>query len=323
MKLLVTGGAGFIGSNFVDYTLETRPEDEIVCLDALTYAGNLSSLTDARQNPRVKFILGDIADAACVERVFQEEKPEVVVNYAAETHVDRSIAQPDIFLRTNVLGTQVLMDASRLYGVKRYHQISTDEVYGDLPLDRPELMFREDSPIRASSPYAASKASGDLLALAYFRTYALPVSITRSSNNYGPNQHPEKLIPLTILRALANERIPVYGKGENVRDWLHVRDHCAAIDLVLRKGEPGKIYNVGGRNERANLDVIRIILRALNKPESLIEHVPDRPGHDRRYAVDPALIESELGWMPKTPFEQGLARTIQWYADNKTWGKRE
>lgn len=313
MKILVTGGAGFIGSNFIHYALQSHPQDSIVCLDALTYAGTLSSFADIRKDPRFGFIHGDIADIALVERIFRSEKPEIVVNFAAETHVDRSISQPGTFLRTNVIGTQVLMDACRKYGIERYHQVSTDEVYGDLPLDRPDLSFSEDCPLRASSPYSASKASADLLALAYFRTYGLPVSITRSSNNYGPYQHAEKLIPCMILRAHNGQTLPVYADGANVRDWMHVHDHCAAIDLAARKGCPGRVYNVGAHNERSNLEIVKTILCTLGKPEKLIQFVPDRPGHDRRYAVDCARITGELGWKPEISFEQGLAQTIKWY----------
>jgi len=319
MTILVTGGAGFIGTNFVYYQLQHHPEDQVVCLDALTYAGNLENLTEALKNPRFRFVKGDIADREPVNALFEEEKPDIVVNFAAESHVDRSITQPELFLRTNIMGTQVLMDACRKYGVQRYHQVSTDEVYGDLPLDRPDLFFTEDTPIHTSSPYSASKASADLLVLAYFRTFHLPVSITRCSNNYGPYHFPEKLIPLMITRALNDQSLPVYGKGENVRDWLYVEDHCAAIDLVMRKGREGEVYNVGGHNERTNLDVVKTVLRELGKPESLITFVTDRPGHDRRYAIDPSKIHTELGWLPRTKFDDGIHQTVQWYLDNRQW----
>ncbi len=319
MTILVTGGAGFIGANFVHYQLKEHPEERVVCLDALTYAGNLENLTEALQNPRFRFVKGDIADRETVNALFEEEKPDIVVNFAAESHVDRSITQPELFLRTNILGTQVLMDACRKVGVGRYHQVSTDEVYGDLPLDRPDLFFTEDTPIHTSSPYSASKASADLLVLAYYRTFHLPVSITRCSNNYGPYHFPEKLIPLMITRALNDQSLPVYGKGENIRDWLYVEDHCAAIDLVMRKGREGEVYNVGGHNERTNLEVVKTVLRELGKPESLITFVTDRPGHDRRYAIDPSKIHAELGWLPRTSFDDGIRQTVRWYLDNRTW----
>lgn len=319
MKIIVTGGAGFIGGNFVYYELKNHPEDEIVCLDKLTYAGNLETLSEAMKNPRFTFIKGDIADRKFIYELFASEKPDIIVNFAAESHVDRSIEDPEIFLQTNVMGTQVLMDACRKYGISRYHQVSTDEVYGDLPLDRPDLFFTEETPIHTSSPYSASKASADLLVLAYHRTYKLPVTITRCSNNYGPYHFPEKLIPLMIANALADKPLPVYGNGENVRDWLYVEDHCAAIDLVIRKGRVGEIYNIGGHNERTNLDVVKTILKQLGKPESLITFVKDRPGHDRRYAIDPTKIHSELGWLPQTGFDDGIKKTIEWYLANKAW----
>ncbi len=319
MKIIVTGGAGFIGGNFVYYELKNHPEDEIICLDKLTYAGNLETLEEALKNPKFKFVKADIADREAVYKLFEEEKPDIVVNFAAESHVDRSIENPEIFLQTNILGTQVLMDACREYGIKRYHQVSTDEVYGDLPLDRPDLFFTETTPIHTSSPYSASKASADLLVLAYHRTFKLPVSITRCSNNYGPYHFPEKLIPLIISRALADEPLPVYGKGENVRDWLYVEDHCAAIDLVMRKGRVGEVYNIGGHNEKSNLEVVKTILKQLGKPESLITYVTDRPGHDMRYAIDPTKIHEELGWLPQTKFEDGIRQTIDWYLNHKEW----
>ena len=299
--------------------LKEHPEDRIICLDKLTYAGNLSTLQEAMEHPNFRFVKADIADRAAVEQLFEQEHPDIVVNFAAESHVDRSIENPGIFLQTNIMGTQVLMDACRKYGIQRYHQVSTDEVYGDLPLDRPDLFFTEDTPIHTSSPYSSSKAGADLLVLAYYRTFGLPVSITRCSNNYGPYHFPEKLIPLMISRALADEALPVYGKGENVRDWLYVEDHCKAIDLVMRKGRAGEVYNVGGHNERTNLEVVKTILKELGKPESLITFVTDRPGHDMRYAIDPTKIHSELGWLPETKFEDGIRQTIQWYLDNKKW----
>lgn len=319
MNIIVTGGAGFIGSNFVYYELEKHPEDRIICLDKLTYAGNLATLEKTMENPQFRFVKGDIADIECVEKLFEEEKPDIIVNFAAESHVDRSIEDPGIFLKTNIIGTQVLMDACRKYGIKRYHQVSTDEVYGDLPLDRPDLFFTEETPIHTSSPYSASKAGADLLVQAYHRTFGLPTTITRCSNNYGPYHFPEKMIPLMISRALADETLPVYGKGENVRDWLYVKDHCIAIDLVIRKGKVGEVYNIGGHNEKSNLEVVKIILEQLGKPESLITYVTDRPGHDMRYAIDPTKIHNELGWLPETKFENGIKETIDWYLNNKDW----
>ncbi len=321
MTIIVTGGAGFIGSNFIYFQLKHHPEDRIICLDSLTYAGNMATLDAAMKNDHFRFVKADITDKAAVEKLFQEEHPDIIVNFAAESHVDRSVEDPGLFLRTNILGTQTLMDACRKYGIKRYHQVSTDEVYGDLPLDRPELFFTEETPIHTSSPYSASKASADLLVLAYARTFHLPVSITRCSNNYGPYHFPEKLIPLMISRALADESLPVYGTGENVRDWLYVEDHCSAIDLVIRKGREGEIYNVGGHNERTNLEVVKTILRELGKPESLITYVKDRPGHDQRYAIDPSKIHGELGWLPATTFDEGIKKTIRWYLDNEKWWK--
>lgn len=319
MKLFVTGGAGFIGSNFIFYLLEKHPEDAVLCVDALTYAGNLETLAPVMQNPRFRFVKADIADRAAMYALFESEKPDVVVNFAAESHVDRSIENPSIFLQTNVMGTQVLLDACRKYGIQRYHQVSTDEVYGDLPLDRLDLFFTEQTPLHASSPYSASKASADLLCNAYSRTYGLPITISRCSNNYGPYQFPEKLIPLMIANALADKPLPVYGEGLNVRDWLYVEDHCTAIDLILRKGKPGQVYNIGGHNERRNIDIVKTILAILGKPESLITHVADRKGHDQRYAIDPTFIHRELGWLPQTGFEDGIRKTVQWYLDNKPW----
>lgn len=310
MKILVTGGAGFIGSNFVYYELDNYSNDEVICLDKLTYVGNLETLEVAMKNPKFKFIKGDIADRAFVDELFASEKPDVVVNFAAESHVDRSIENPEIFLQTNVIGTSVLMDACRKYGNIRYHQVSTDEVYGDLPLDRPDLFFTETTPLHTSSPYSASKVSADLLVQAYYRTYKLPVTISRCSNNYGPYHFPEKLIPLMIANVLNDKKLPVYGKGENVRDWLYVEDHCSAIDLIIRKGKIGEVYNIGGHNERTNLEVVKTIIKELGKSEDLIEFVTDRPGHDRRYAIDPTKIHNELGWLPATKFDDGIKKTI-------------
>lgn len=319
MVILVTGGAGFIGSNFIYYELDKYAEDRIVCIDALTYAGNLETLEEALKNERFVFYRGDIADGEFVNGVFAKEHPDIVVNFAAESHVDRSIEAPDIFLRTNVIGTMTLLEACRNYGIQRFHQVGTDEVYGDLPLDRTDLFFTEETPIHTSSPYSASKAAADLLVLAYHRTYGLPVTISRCSNNYGPYHFPEKLIPLMISRALADESLPVYGSGENVRDWLYVKDHCSAIDLVMRKGRNGEVYNIGGHNERTNLQIVKTILKELGKPETLITYVKDRPGHDMRYAIDPTKIRSELGWQPETSFDDGIKQTIRWYLDNRTW----
>ena len=319
MKVLVTGGAGFIGSNFIFYMRKRHPDYELVCFDKLTYAGNLATLKSVMDRPNFRFIRGDIADREAVFSLFEAERPDVVVNFAAESHVDRSIEDPGVFLRTNVMGTQVLLDACRQYGVQRCHQVSTDEVYGDLPLDRPDLFFTEQTPMHTSSPYSASKASADLLCNAYQRTYGLPITISRCSNNYGPYQFPEKLIPLMIANALADKPLPVYGEGLNVRDWLYVEDHCAAIDLILEKGKVGQVYNIGGHNEMKNIDIVRLICKALDKPESLITHVTDRKGHDMRYAIDPAFIHKELGWLPETRFEEGIQKTIRWYLDNRAW----
>ena len=319
MKLFVTGGAGFIGSNFIYHVLSKHPEDRIVCLDKLTYAGNLSTLATAMKSPNFRFVRIDICDREAVYGLFEEEHPDVVINFAAESHVDRSIENPEVFLQTNIIGTAVLMDACRRYDIGRYHQVSTDEVYGDLPLDRPDLLFTEKTPLHTSSPYSSSKASADLLVLAYHRTYGLPVSITRCSNNYGPYHFPEKLIPLMIINALHDKKLPVYGAGLNVRDWLYVEDHCEAIDLVVRKGRVGEVYNVGGHNEMRNIDIVKLICRELDKPETLISHVSDRKGHDMRYAIDPTKICEELGWLPKTRFADGIKKTIQWYLDNRSW----
>lgn len=318
----VTGGAGFIGANFVYYMLDKHPEDQVVCFDKLTYAGNLETLNDAMKNPRFKFIKGDIADRDFVYKTFEEIKPDYVINFAAESHVDRSIDTPEIFLKTNIFGTSVLLDACRKFETERYHQVSTDEVYGDLPLDRPDLFFTEQTNLHTSSPYSASKASADLLVQAYVRTFKIPATITRCSNNYGRFHYPEKLIPLMILNALHDKKLPVYGVGANVRDWLYVEDHCSAIDLVVTKGRIGEVYNVGGHNERHNIDVVKAILKQLNKPESLIEFVTDRKGHDRRYAIDATKIETELGWKPQTKFEDGLKLTIDWYLANRSWWEK-
>ena len=321
MKVLVTGGAGFIGGNFVHHMVNKYPDYQIVNLDLLTYAGNLETLKPVEDKPNYKFVKGDIADEAFIMDLFEKEKFDVVVNFAAESHVDRSIEDPGIFVQTNVMGTRVLLDASRKFGVKRYHQVSTDEVYGDLPLDRPDLFFTENTPIHTSSPYSASKASADLFVLAYHRTFGTPVTVSRCSNNYGPYHFPEKLIPLMIANALNDKPLPVYGTGENVRDWLYVEDHCRAIDLIIHKGRVGEVYNVGGHNEMKNIDIVKIICKELGKPESLITFVGDRKGHDMRYAIDPTKIETELGWKPKYNFDTGIAQTIQWYLDNEDWWK--
>lgn len=319
MKVLVIGGAGFIGSNFIFYMLKTYPSYRIICVDKLTYAGNLSTLTSVMTNPNFRFVKADICDRKAINQLFEEEKPDMIVNFAAESHVDRSINNPGIFLETNILGTDVLMDACLKYGIKRYHQVSTDEVYGDLPLDRPDLLFTETTPLHPSSPYSSSKAAADLLVLSYFRTYGLPVTISRCSNNYGPYQYPEKLIPLMIVNALNNQQLPVYGNGQNVRDWLYVEDHCRAIDLVIHKGREGEVYNIGGHNEMANINIVKLICKELGKSEDLITYVADRKGHDLRYAIDPTKIYTELGWLPETKFANGIKKTIQWYLDNHQW----
>lgn len=321
MTLLVTGGAGFIGANFIFYILKVHPEDKVVCLDKLTYAGNLATLAPVMELPNFRFVQADICDREAVDRLFEEEHPDAVVNFAAESHVDRSIDGPEVFLRTNILGTAVLMDACRAHGMVRFHQVSTDEVYGDLPLDRPDLLFTEETPLHPSSPYSASKASADLLALAYHRTYGLPATISRCSNNYGPYQFLEKLIPLMISNALKDKPLPVYGTGLNVRDWLYVEDHCKAIDMILRRGRPGEIYNVGGRNEMHNIDIVKLICRELGRPESLIAYVEDRKGHDLRYAIDPSKIYQELGWKAGTSFSEGIRETICWYLNHQAWWK--
>lgn len=319
MKILVTGGAGFIGGNFVHYMLNKYHNYVIVNLDALTYAGNLETLKDVQDKKNYKFVKGDISDRKFIFDLFENEKFDIVVNFAAESHVDRSIVEPDIFMKTNVLGTQVLLDASKKYNVSRFHQVSTDEVYGDLPLDRKDLFFTEETPLNPSSPYSASKASADFLVQAYHRTFRLNTTISRCSNNYGPYHFPEKLIPLMISRVLNNESLPVYGNGENIRDWLHVEDHCSAIDLIIHKGKSGEIYNVGGHNEKTNLEVVKTILKTLDKSESLITYVKDRPGHDLRYAIDSKKLENELGWKAKYNFDTGIDITIKWYLENDDW----
>ena len=321
MKIVVTGGAGFIGSNFIYYIMDKYKDYRIICIDKLTYAGNMSTLSGVMQSENFKFIKADICDAEKMDNVFGEEKPDIVVNFAAESHVDRSISNPNVFLETNIMGTSVLLECCRKYEVSRYHQISTDEVYGDLPLDREDLSFSEDSPLKPSSPYSASKTSADLLVLAYFRTYGLPVTISRCSNNYGPYHFPEKLIPLITLKALNDEKLPIYGDGKNVRDWIYVKDHCRAIDLILHKGKIGEVYNVGGNSEKSNLEVVKTILNILGKNEDLIEFVPDRLGHDRRYAINNHKIENELGFKREVTFEQGIGQTVNWYLDNEQWWK--
>ena len=317
--VLVTGGAGFIGNCFCKLLLKERKDYKVVNVDSLTYAANPNTIKEELNNPNYKFYKADIRDRKAIDDIFSKEKPDIVVNFAAESHVDRSIENPGIFLETNILGTQVLMDACRKYGVSRFHQVGTDEVYGDLPLDRPDLFFHEDTPLHTSSPYSTSKASADLLVLAYYRTYGLPVTISRCSNNYGPYQFPEKLIPLMISKAKNNEQLPVYGKGLNVRDWLYVEDHCRGILAVLEKGRVGEIYNLGGHNEKANIEIVKIILKELNKPESLISYVADRHGHDLRYAIDPAKAMKELGWQPTTMFKDGIKLTIKWYQEHEAW----
>ena len=319
MTIIVTGGAGFIGSNFIYYMLDQHPDYRIVCVDSLTYAGNLATLKDVIDDSNFRFVKASITDSAAMDSVFREEQPDIVVNFAAESHVDRSIENPSVFLETNILGTQVLMDACREFHVGRFHQVSTDEVYGDLPLDRPELFFTEETPLHASSPYSASKASADLLVLAYYRTFGLPVTISRCSNNYGPYQFPEKLIPLMLTNALEDKPLPVYGTGENIRDWLYVEDHCRAIDRIIHDGRVGEIYNIGGHNEMKNIEIVKLICKELGKPESLILFVEDRKGHDRRYAIDPAKMEREFGWFPQTKFTDGLRKTIQWYLEHRAW----
>ena len=319
MTIIITGGAGFIGSNFIFYAMKTHPEDRIVCVDKLTYAGNLSTLANVMDKDNFRFCRLDICDREGIFSLFEEEKPDCVVNFAAESHVDRSIEDPGVFLQTNIIGTATLMDACRSFGNVRFHQVGTDEVYGDLPLDRPDLFFTENTPIHTSSPYSASKAGADLLAMAYLRTYGLPVTISRCSNNYGPYQFPEKLIPLMIANCLNEKPLPVYGEGKNVRDWLYVEDHCKAINLILRKGRIGEVYNIGGHNEMSNIEIVRLILKELDKSEALITFVTDRKGHDLRYAIDPTKIYTELGWLPETRFSDGIKKTIKWYLENRSW----
>lgn len=321
MNILVTGGAGFIGSNFLFYYVNKHPKDKVICVDKLTYAGNIKTITPLIKEGKVIFYKKDICDKKSINKIFSVEKPEIVINFAAESHVDRSISDPQIFLKTNIIGTSVLMDACLKYGVKRFHQVSTDEVYGDLPLDRPDLFFYEDTPLHTSSPYSSSKAAADLLVLAYTRTFGLNATISRCSNNYGPYQFPEKLIPLMISKALNNESLPVYGDGLNIRDWLYVDDHCKAIDLIVHEGKSGEIYNVGGHNEMKNIDIVMSILKELGKTNSLIKYVSDRKGHDRRYAIDPSKISKELGWKPETKFADGIIKTIHWYLENQNWWK--
>lgn len=318
MKLLVTGGAGFIGSNFVLYLLKRHPDYQIINVDALTYAGNLENLKFIESNPNHTFVRADITDVQKMNELMSQSV-DVVVNFAAESHVDRSILEPDVFVRTNVLGTQVLLEAARKHNVTKFVQVSTDEVYGTLGETG---LFSETTPLAPNSPYSASKAGGDLLVRAYHETFGLPVNITRCSNNYGPYQFPEKLIPLMISKALADESLPIYGDGLNIRDWLYVEDHCSAIDLVIHQGRNGEVYNIGGNNERTNLQIVKTILQELGKPESLITYIKDRPGHDRRYGIDPTKTMSELGWKPKYSFETGIKETIQWYLDNKDWWSR-
>lgn len=322
MKIIVTGGAGFIGSNFIFHMLKAHPEDKIICIDKLTYAGNINTLKEIIAQEKISFFRLDICDRERIYSLFEREKPDIVVNFAAESHVDRSINDPGIFLFTNTLGTEVLLDACVKFGIKRYHQVSTDEVYGDLPLDRPDLFFTETTPIKTSSPYSASKAGADMLVLAYHRTYNLPVSISRCSNNYGPYHFPEKLIPLMIINALHDKPLPVYGEGINVRDWLYVEDHCRAINMIIHDDDSvGEIYNIGGHNEMRNIDIVKLICRELGKPESLIQFVADRKGHDLRYAIDPTKIYLRLGWLPETKFSEGIKKTIAWYLDNQEWWK--
>lgn len=318
-NILVTGGAGFIGGNYIHESLKTYPEETIICVDKLTYAGNMETLAPLAHHKNFRFEQADIADVSAIRAIFDKYRPDAVINFAAESHVDRSIDHPSVFLTTNIMGTQVLLDACREFDVPRYHQVSTDEVYGDLPLDRPDLLFTEETPIHTSSPYSASKAGADLLCLAYARTFKMPITISRCSNNYGPYHFPEKLIPLMIVNALTDKPLPVYGKGENIRDWLYVRDHCCAIDLIVRMGEPGEVYNIGGNNERRNIDVVRSILAQLDKPDSLIQYVTDRPGHDLRYAIDSSKISDKLGWRPEVDFDEGLGMTISWYKENREW----
>ena len=319
---LITGGAGFIGSNYIRYIFEKYPKDKIICIDKLTYAGNYDNVSEFEIDNRFYFERADICDRDAIYKTVKQYAPDCIINFAAESHVDRSIENPELFLKTNIFGTSVLLDAVNNFGIKRFHQISTDEVYGDLPIDRPELKFDESSPIKPSSPYSSSKAAADMLCLAYYRTYKTPVSISRCSNNYGPYQFPEKLIPLMICNARDNKPLPVYGDGENVRDWIYVCDHCCAVDAIVRSGKIGEIYNIGGDSEKSNIEVVKAILKSLSKPNSLITYVKDRPGHDRRYAINAEKLKDDLGWKPDMNFSEGIKQTIKWYCDNMDWVKK-
>lgn len=319
---LITGGAGFIGSNYIRYIFAKYPKDKIICIDKLTYAGNYDNVSEFEIDNRFYFERADICDRDAIYKTVKQYAPDCIINFAAESHVDRSIENPELFLKTNIFGTSVLLDAVNNFGIKRFHQISTDEVYGDLPIDRPELKFDESSPIKPSSPYSSSKAAADMLCLAYYRTYKTPVSISRCSNNYGPYQFPEKLIPLMICNARDNKPLPVYGDGENVRDWIYVCDHCCAVDAIVRSGKIGEIYNIGGDSEKSNIEVVKAILKSLSKPNSLITYVKDRPGHDRRYAINAEKLKDELGWKPDMNFSEGIKQTIKWYCDNMDWVKK-
>lgn len=319
---LITGGAGFIGSNYIRYIFEKYPKDKIICIDKLTYAGNYDNISEFETDNRFYFERADICDRDAIYKTVKQYAPDCIINFAAESHVDRSIENPELFLKTNIFGTSVLLDAVNNFGIKRFHQISTDEVYGDLPIDRPELKFGESSPIKPSSPYSSSKAAADMLCLAYYRTYKTPVTVSRCSNNYGPYQFPEKLIPLMICNARDNKPLPVYGDGKNVRDWIYVCDHCCAVDAIVRSGKIGEIYNIGGDSEKSNIEVVKTILKSLSKPNSLITYVKDRPGHDRRYAINAEKLKDELGWKPDTDFSEGIKQTIKWYCDNTEWVKK-
>lgn len=319
---LITGGAGFIGSNYIRYIFAKYPKDKIICIDKLTYAGNYDNVSEFESDNRFYFERADICDRDAIYKTVKQYAPDCIINFAAESHVDRSIENPELFLKTNIFGTSVLLDAVNNFGIKRFHQISTDEVYGDLPIDRPELKFDESSPIKPSSPYSSSKAAADMLCLAYYRTFGTPVTVSRCSNNYGPYQFPEKLIPLMICNARDNKPLPVYGDGKNVRDWIYVCDHCCAVDAIVRSGKIGKIYNIGGDSEKSNIEVVNTILDSLSKPNSLITYVKDRPGHDRRYAINAEKLKDELGWRPDTDFSEGIKQTIKWYCDNTEWVKK-
>lgn len=316
MKILVTGGAGFIGTNFINYIMDRHKDDEVLCVDKLTYAGNRGNLAEFENDSRFEFCKADICDKDKIEKIFRGYAPDCVINFAAESHVDRSLVSPSAFIETNVVGTQILLDAVNKYQIKRFHQVSTDEVYGDLPLDRPELKFNEESMLKPSSPYSASKAAADLLVLAYHRSFKTPVTVSRCSNNYGPYQHFEKLIPHMISLALCGKPLTVYGDGKNVRDWIYVDDHCRAIDMIIRGGKSGEVYNVGGGNEISNIGLVRMILSLLKKPEALIEYVADRPGHDRRYAINSDKLSRSLGYSPSVEFSDGLCKTVEWYVKN-------